>query len=89
MVAQKTHNPEVGGSIPSPATRLGLVRTPEEIVRHLIKPYWPMFRGCSSVGRALPSQGKSQGFDSPQLHPLSGERSSILCCGFTTVGRTR
>ena len=27
-----------------------------------------MMRGCSSAGRALPSQGRSQGFDSPQLH---------------------
>jgi hypothetical protein len=26
-------------------------------------------RGLSSVGRALPLQGRSQGFESPRLHP--------------------
>ena len=28
----------------------------------------PPLRGCSSVGRALPSHGRGQGFDSPHLH---------------------
>ena len=30
---------------------------------------WPT-RGLSSVGRALPLQGRCQGFDSPRLHKL-------------------
>ena len=32
------------------------------------RPNRPALRGLSSVGRALPLQGRSQGFESPSLH---------------------
>jgi hypothetical protein len=32
-----------------------------------------MTRGLSSVGRALPLQGRGQGFESPRLHKLNAQ----------------
>ena len=36
--------------------------------------YRMLCRGCSSVGRALESHSRGQGFDSPQLH----QKSSLI-----------
>ena len=35
--------------------------------------------GCSSAGRALPSHGRGQGFESPQLHRNGTQKR----CGFS------
>ena len=32
--------------------------------------HWVMTRGLSSAGRALPLQGRGQGFESPRLHKI-------------------
>jgi hypothetical protein len=42
-----------------------------------------MTRGLSSVGRALPLQGRGQGFESPRLHKLKAQLKQY----FAPVGR--
>lgn len=37
------------------------VPSPEDLIRHLIKPYWPMFRGCNSVEECRLRRAKVEG----------------------------